>query len=223
MRKTLLIAAAALASSVISSQAQVYSQNIVGYINVPLVTGYTAVANQLDFDGTGTNNTVATVFGTNLLAGTLVLAWQPAAAGYTSASWLNSKGVLKWTGDTNGISAALNEGQGVFIQSPATNNLTLVGTVIQGTNVVALAAGYNLVSPVAPIAGGVTTTLGFEPVVGDNILTWSPATQGYTLYSYLNSKGVLKWSPSEPQLTVGESVFVDVVAATGWTNTFTGN
>ena len=34
MKKTLLIAAAALAASVISSQAQVYSQNIVGYANV---------------------------------------------------------------------------------------------------------------------------------------------------------------------------------------------
>ena len=37
MRKTLLIAAAALASSVISSQAGVYSQNIVGYVNVPTI------------------------------------------------------------------------------------------------------------------------------------------------------------------------------------------
>ena len=32
MRKTLLIAAAALAGSIISSQAQVYSQNVVGYL-----------------------------------------------------------------------------------------------------------------------------------------------------------------------------------------------
>jgi len=223
MSKTLLIAAAALAGSVISSQAQVYSQNIVGYINVPLTTGYTALANQLDYDGTGTNNTVASVFGTNLLAGTLVLAWEPASAGYTSASWLNSKGTLKWTGDTNSISEALNVGGGVFVQSPASNNVTLVGTVIQGTNLIALAAGYNLVSPVAPVAGGVTTTLGFTPVVGDNLLTWSPATQGYTLYSFLNSKGTLKWSPSEPQITVGESVFIDAVSATTWTNSFTSN
>ena len=35
MKKTLLIAAATLATSVISSQAGVYSQNIVGYVNLP--------------------------------------------------------------------------------------------------------------------------------------------------------------------------------------------
>jgi hypothetical protein len=39
MKKTLLIAAAALAAGVISSQAQVYSQNVVGYANVPNPTG----------------------------------------------------------------------------------------------------------------------------------------------------------------------------------------
>ena len=41
MRKTLLIAAAALASSVISSQAGVYSQNIVGYANIVTPNGGT--------------------------------------------------------------------------------------------------------------------------------------------------------------------------------------
>ncbi len=34
MKKTLLIAAAALVAGVISSEAQVYSANIVGYVNV---------------------------------------------------------------------------------------------------------------------------------------------------------------------------------------------
>ena len=40
MKKTLLIAVAALAAGVISSQAQVYSQNIVGYANVVNPTAY---------------------------------------------------------------------------------------------------------------------------------------------------------------------------------------
>lgn len=220
MSKTLLIAAAALAGSVISSQAQVYSQNIVGYINVPLVTGYTPLANQLDLDGTGTNNTVATVFGTNLLAGTTVLAWETSIAGYTSANWISSKGTLKWAGDTNGVSAALNEGRGVFVQSPSANSLTLVGTVLQGTNDIGLVAGYNLVSSVAPISGGVSTTLGYAPSVGDAVLLWSTASQGYTSYNYISSKGTLKWAPSEPQIAVGQSFFIQAAAAETWTNSF---
>ncbi|HUC86042.1 MAG TPA: hypothetical protein VL970_12670, partial [Candidatus Acidoferrales bacterium] len=63
MRKTLLIAAAALAVSVISSRAQVYSQNIVGYINVPETAGALSLeAPQLDLDGTGTNNTLSSLY-----------------------------------------------------------------------------------------------------------------------------------------------------------------
>ena len=46
MKKTLLMAAAALAAGVISTQAQVYSQNVVGYYNLNLVAGYNMVANQ---------------------------------------------------------------------------------------------------------------------------------------------------------------------------------
>jgi len=222
MRKTLLIAAAALAASVISSRAQVYSQNIVGYVNVPLVSGYSVLANQLDYDGTGTNNTVATVFGTNLLAGTVVYAWQPATVGYASATWLNSKGTLKWTGNTNAVSAALNtaNGLGVFISSPGTNNLTLVGTVLQQTNVQALVSGYNFVSSIAPLGGGLTTTLGYAPTVGDHAYVWNPATQGYGLSSYINSKGTLKWSPSEPQLGVASIVFLETAGVETWTNGF---
>jgi hypothetical protein len=221
MRKTLLIAAAAFAASVISSQAQVYSQNIVGYVNVPLVSGYTVLANQLDYDGTGTNNNVGTVFGTNLLAGTIVYAWQPTLEGYVSASWINSKGTLKWNGNTNAVNAALNEGYGVFISSPGTNNVTLVGTVIQGTNIIALATGYNFVSSVAPIAGGLTTTLGYAPQVGDHAYVWNPTSQGYTGASWINSKGTLKWNPSEPQLSVGGSAFIQTISAETWTNGFT--
>ncbi len=56
--KTLLIAAAALAAGVISSQAQVYSANIVGYANVvcPAST-LVLLANPLD-NGTNTANDV---------------------------------------------------------------------------------------------------------------------------------------------------------------------
>src|SRR5215469_5024220 len=66
MRKTLLIAASALAASVISSQAGVYSQNIVGYVNTPVPTGFVNMAVPLDAQdpsGSGVNNAI-----TNTLA-----------------------------------------------------------------------------------------------------------------------------------------------------------
>jgi len=220
MRKTLLIAAAALASSVISSQAQVYSQNIVGYINVPLVNGFSVVANQLDYDGTGTNNTVATVFGTNLVVGTVIYAWEPTSSSYASASWLSKNGVSHWSGATNSVSAALNEGYGVFVNSPATNNITLVGTVLQGTNLISLVAGFNFVSSVAPITGGVSTNLGYAPNVGDYIFTWNSTTASWTQYDFLKKNSVTHWSPSEPQIGVAQPFFIETTVAETWTNTF---
>ena len=59
MKKTLLIAAAALVAGVVSSQAQVYSANIVGYVNYrcPAST-LTLLSNPLD-DGTNTANDLA--------------------------------------------------------------------------------------------------------------------------------------------------------------------
>ncbi len=54
--KTLLIAAAALAATVISSEAQVYSANVVGYVNVVLQGGYNLEANPFD-DGNGNHLT----------------------------------------------------------------------------------------------------------------------------------------------------------------------
>ncbi len=56
MKKTLLIAAAALVAGVVSSEAQVYSANIVGYVNVTCPAGaQVLVSNPLD-DGTNQAN-----------------------------------------------------------------------------------------------------------------------------------------------------------------------
>jgi len=49
--KTLLIAAAALAAGVMHSQAQVYSQNIVGYVNQVMNAGFNQLAVPLDLPG----------------------------------------------------------------------------------------------------------------------------------------------------------------------------
>ena len=219
--KSLLIAAATLAVGAISSQAQVYSQNIVGYVNVSITNGYNLIANQLDYDGTGTNNNVGTFFGTNLVAGTTVLAWNTGTAGFDTASWINSKGVLKWTGNTNAINSSLAVGRGVFVQSPSPIVLTEVGSVVQGTNVIPLIPGLNIIASVPPISGAIQTNLNYAPNVGDSVLPFDSSSQGYTTtYTYINSKGTLKWSPSQPNLQVGQAIFIQTASTPGWTNTF---
>ncbi len=205
--KSLLIAGAALAASLMTSKAQVYSQNIVGYINVPLNAGYNLVANQLDLDGTGTNNTIQTVLSTNLPNKTLVYAWN--GAGFSSAQYASSSGT--WSGVTAAVTNAMQPGEGFFIKVPVSTNLTLVGNVITGTNSYPILAGYNIVAPSAPVAGTIDTTNGFTPSIKDTISVWNGS--GFNTYQY-SSTG---WSPSDPQIPVGAAVFLNSRVNTNWT------
>jgi hypothetical protein len=208
--KTLLIAAAALAAGVMTSQAQVYSQNIVGYINVPLNTGYNLVANQLDLDGTGTNNSIYTAIGTNLPAHTVVEAWNPQLAVF-SPSTLSASG--KWSSNNQLFTNAVNPGGGFFIQVSAPTNITFVGNVITGTNTYPIIAGYQLVAPSGPVAGTLDTTNGYQPSKHDVIEVWNNSLSVFAPHTYSGTA----WSSGDPQLTVGQAAFLDAANNTNWT------
>jgi hypothetical protein len=209
--KTLLIAAATLAAGVMHSQAQVYSQNIVGYINVPLNAGNNLIANQLDYDGTGTNNSIYTSVGTNLPTGTSILAWNGSA--FTTSKLLASH---SWSGANSQVfTNATSPGSGFFINVAAPTNVTFVGNVITGTNTYPIAAGFQIVAPSGPVAGTLDTTNGYHPSkvgsTGDQILVWGGAS--YTTHKWLGTS----WSGGDPVLTVGQSVFLNAVQSTNWT------
>jgi hypothetical protein len=209
--KTLLIAAAALAAGVMTSQAQVYSQNIVGYINIQLTntTGITLVANQLDLDGTGTNNSLASVFGSQLPANSVVEVWQPSKGTFRTTTWNGSS----WTLNNLIISNALNPGSGFFLSCPVSTNFTLVGNVITGTNTYPIAAGYQVIAPIGPVAGTIGTQLGYTPSVGDLVEVWNGNKGTFKTDSYT----VSGWSGVEPTFTVGTAVFLDAANNTNWT------
>jgi hypothetical protein len=216
--KATLIAAATLAVGVISSQAQVYSQNIVGYVNLTLTNGYNLVANQLDYDGTGTNNTLVTCIGTNLPNGTQAYAY--VAGSYVFATY--SASAQKWSGNTNACNAALSVGHGLFIKIPSSatypQTLTEVGNVIIGTNVNNIAAGYQLCSYAFPISGSIQTGLNYTPTHGDRVYVYNPVTASYT-FSTFNSGTT--WVGGAPNLSVGQAVFLQAAANTNWTQIFT--
>lgn len=237
MRKTLLIAAAALASGVISSQAQVYSQNIVGYVNIPEMAGVLSLESvPLDLDGTGTNNTLATVFssptvGDNLLTFNSALG-QFVGYNYTTKSTgigVNKVTVTNWYNPSGAVAnselGVINPGQG-FFYSPAVNKTnTYVGTVLMGNGTLTnsylpAAGGEGLVASQLPIAGGVQTTLNYQPHVGDNVLLYSGGQ--YVGYNYttkttgigVNKTTVTNWyapsgSVGEPQISVGQGFFLN--------------
>jgi hypothetical protein len=222
--KTLLIAAAALAAGVMSSQAQVYSQNIVGYVNLNLSEGFQLVATPLDYDGTGTNSSVTNIYSTSLPVNSQIYAYSDGA--YTVASYAKNK-----TGTSTNWSAnpLINPGFGYWVSIPAgafgggTSNITVVGTVLQGNlvNPALTGPGYSIVGSQVPVAGGITASLNYNPNPNDQIYTY--AGGAYTVYSYAKNKTgtSTNWAPSIPSINVGQGFWLNSATGAAWTNNFT--
>jgi hypothetical protein len=225
--KTLILAAAALAAGLATSMAQtVYSVNIVGYANNTTLTnaiglnranGYNMIANQFDVDGTGTNNTLATVFPTNLPANTTILAWN--GAGYTQDKWLASG---KWASTVNTIvNTAIQPGHGFFLQCPSNSPapatlLTLGNVLVNKTNTFPYVHGFQIMSPAVPATGGISTVFGYTPTKGDVLLVWSYASQSFSQKKYTTS-----WLGGEPIFAVGQAALLNATNAGTWTQIFT--
>lgn len=237
--KTLLIAAAALAFGLATSQAQVYSQNVVGYVNVPLTNGvFSVVAPTLDLDGTGVNNTVSTVFTTPAI-GDIVYVFN--GTGYDTLSYIvEGSGhpvvyVTNWFNGSGNVASgySINPGVSVFYLPAANETATLVGNVLQSTNLVNTyfpAAGhFQLLSSKAPISGGLTSVLGYTPTIGDNVYIYDNGH--YDIYSYIvegsghpvtyttnwfNGAGAVQ----EPVINVGQGFWMLPAGSSSWSQNF---
>lgn len=195
----------------------------VGYYNVQLAAGWTLLANQLDLDGTGNNNTVYTVIGAQVPDGTLLYKFDAATQNYYDAfTFLTGVGWYPLSGNTNDPVLKLPCGEGVFIWTPQANVVTIVGNVMQGPLVNQIPANYSLKASMVPQAGLLQTDLAFPPYAGDKVWRWaSPAFSAYTF-----GGTVPHWVPSQPSVNVGEGFFVyrDPAQATPdhwWTRNFT--
>ncbi len=228
------MAAAALAAGVLTSNAQVYSQNIVGYVNTSLTpNAYALVAPALDVDGTGTNGTITTVCGTNVASGTIVLVFNGTTYDTLEYSPVTHGGAPEW--NLNGAAAgnfSLNCGEGFWMLDPSDTNLTQVGTVLQGTLTNAYfppAAVYGLIGSQVPLAGGITTVLGYQPTSGDIVLSYNPTSGGYNTFEYspVTHGGAPEWNENgtaaEPQIGVAQGFWILPAAANDWVETFTNN
>jgi hypothetical protein len=211
--KTLLAAAALIAAGVATSMAQsnVYSLNIVGYYNVP-VGGLTAVANSLRSGAPGAVDRADQVI--PYKDGDSVQVWN-------GATWLvytmDSISATGWTAP-NGADAplaslpVLGPGKGFFYgNNTGTTNITFVGEVRTGTNVVALPLGLTAAGSSLPYGGAVSTgPLNLQAQDGDSIQKWTGATWAVYTRDSISTTG---WTgPSgadapEPTLNVGQGFF----------------
>jgi len=223
--KTMLLTAAMVAAGALSSVAQnVYSVNVVGYVNVPVFANRTYVlCNPLDGGSNGNNitNILTNVGGDN----------QAGANVYTFSGHFNDPETylgtgVGWLPGTN----ILSPGKGFFFQPVVDGTVTFVGTV-QTSNTVVLNPGLSLVGSTFPISTNLSA-LGLHGTAagGDNIYRFFSAQGLHGAYGGgITSIGTDFWidndsaaGPAGPNLNVAEAVFyINANSAYTWTQNFT--
>jgi hypothetical protein len=201
-------------AGIASSFAQnVYSVNVVGYINLTLTTEFSLIANQLD-DGAGN-------YVTNIMAGvpnnTIVYKFN--GVSYVTLTWrgapFNAWSPALQTGMT------MAPGEGVFVKKPvgvAEINLTCVGEVLQGDLSQPVVAGFEIYSAMVPQEGGIQSVHNYIPTANDIVYKFNGVS--YVSKTYRGAP-FNAWTPApEPVLTVGEAVFIKAAAAKNWDRTF---
>jgi hypothetical protein len=220
--KTLLLAVAALATGIVSSEAQnVYSANIVGYVNVVEPAGqFVLQANPLT-----TGNDVLTNVIKGATGASQIDVWN--GAGFTAYSYSTLS--HNWTaGAVNADNTPLPPGVGFFIKAGATPfTNTYVGSIIvnSGSNVTnALTAG--VLAPVGsliPFADVVTNASSIDLTVAgaSTLQQWSVSAQSFTLYQYNNLSHSWKIGATVTNPVVGaaEGFFLTPSSSTNWVQT----
>jgi hypothetical protein len=234
--KTLLLTAALSAAGLVTSMAQVYSVNAVGYVNKTVPgNGWAAWGNPLN----GTNNSLNTIL--SLPAGydgCNVYRFDPPSQAYLdSIAWIEGFG---WFSPSD-PDPTISPGEGFFFQNGAGQPLTVtfVGEVPSGTlnNPVIGGNRWSIRSSMVPKglrlgdtdpATGTANTLAFSAADGDNVYIFDTATQAY-LDSYAYIAGFGWFSPSDPDpdgplIEPGSSFFSQKAGPdTTWTQTFSVN
>jgi len=213
--KTLLLIAAAAAAGIVSSNAQVYSVNAVGYVNKTIpARGFALISNPL----LAATNTIAALFTGQVPDGFQVFVWDVPTKQFKFTSYDSLFGwdpVATANGD-------LKPGSGVFVKNPTTANVTVtfVGEVPQGNPLTTpLVAGLQIVSSQVPQAG-TAEALGYAAVQDDKIYQWDTTKQSYNFSQYDATFG---WDPALKSLDVGDAFFLSKTAAGSWTRNFSVN
>jgi hypothetical protein len=211
--KTLLLTAALAATGVAPAMAQsnVYSVNVVGYVNLQLTNGFNMISNPLDKDGTGTNNTITTVFGNSLPDGTTVYK-------FSGGTFSQSDLFFNGPGWLAGGTITMNPGEGIFVQTPGPATVTVTGNVLQGNQSNSFGAGFNIIANKVPIEGLLTSQLNYQPTDNDTLYFWDPVSQTYaTSFLYITGPG---WLPFEPTVSLGQAFFIQAANSNSWTTNF---
>jgi len=209
----MLITAALTAAGALTSMAQVYSVNSVGYTNLTIPKGFSMIANQLN---ASPDNTIGTIL--------------PAPPNNTFIFKFNGSSFDSYNfvdGTWDDPSPTLGPGEGCFISvdpnfAPTGFTATFVGEVSASKTIsMPLAGGFSIVSSPVPqsglnIDGAPPAGLGFPTANGDMVFRFT----GLSFNSYDYEDGA--WTDdNDPQPNIGESFFIYTGAGhTAWTRNF---
>jgi hypothetical protein len=215
--KTLLAAAAISAAGLASTMAQsnVYSLNVVGYVNVAYVAGFNAAANPLVGSPDNTLNSV--IKGSAVPDNTIVFKWNTTIQDFDSVlpTYASSSGT--WAPNVPVI-----QGEGIFLLAPANFTNTFVGEVKQGVTTTPIAPGFNGIASPVPIGGTTAQVLAqMTPLDNDLAFKWDTTTQDFgAIATYATSSS--SWSPAV-NFAVGEGIFYlsGAGSTVNWVRTFT--
>jgi hypothetical protein len=193
------------------AQSNVYSLNVVGYVNKKYdAFKFYTVNNPLN----ATNNNLATVM-PNPPGGTAIYVWDPLTSDF-STNYLYGP---PW--DVPG--AKLTPGTGVFLFSGGDFTNTFVGEVLQGslTNPVTGNFTFDVIGSIPPVAGSVTTVMtDYTGTAGDQVYQWNADANDIIDNSAFD--GVATWTGSVTNLTVGEAFLLFRQGPAGnWVRNFT--
>jgi hypothetical protein len=189
-------------------QAQVYSGNIVGYINTRFYTGDNLIANQL-LSG---NDTLTNLFQYQVPDGSTFTKWDASQNQYLPASTYHTDS--GWD-----INYSLTLGEGGLFHAAAAFTNTFVGSVWPGLKQnftlpdfgqpAINSSGLYLLSCLIPVGGTnmFYAVVGRDPHNGDSVTTLDPLTQLYSTTTFLNDT----WDHGTPGLIVGQSAFFNLV------------
>ena len=209
--KTLLLSAAVGAVGLLAADAQVYSVNSVGYINVPIVPGYNMISNPLvPAGGTLNLNTVLPVAAED----EVVFTWNSQTQSYNNSIFVPGVG---WAPNL-----ALAPGEGFFYQALSPGTLTFVGEVRQTGQGLAskpIVSGYNLISSQVPQAATLDV-LGVPGSEDDVIFRWNGVAQSYVVGgTFVPGVG---WAGGTT-VAVAEAFFLNASVPLTWNRTFSVN
>ena len=206
-----LLAPAALFLSMHTADAQVYSDNIVGYMNRPFVPGYNLFVNQFD---NGTGDMLSSLIPT-APNNTKVFLWNPSTGLFDTTSTYHSV-THTWS-----LDLTLMPGTGARLQTSTLFTNTFAGSVVTRSGVpgdiyspppvYSGPDGTFLMGDIEPMADTGTNIffniLGRAPNPGEQVKILDEATQTYTISTYLGNDS---WDTATPSLNPGEAAFLTV-------------